>query len=29
MGVAGSVPADVRLRLYLTDTLGNPDEEHE
>lgn len=29
MGVAGAVPADVRLRLYVTDTLGNPDEEHE
>ena len=25
----GTVPGDVRLRLYVTDTLGNPDEEHE
>ena len=25
----GGVPADLRLRLYITDTLGNPDEEHE
>jgi hypothetical protein len=27
--VKDTVPADVRLRLYITDTLGNPDEEHE
>ena len=27
--VKGTVPASVRLRLYVTDTLGNPDEEHE
>jgi hypothetical protein len=27
--VKGTVPANVRLRLYVTDTLGNPDEEHE
>lgn len=25
----GTVPADVRLRLYVTNTLGNPDEENE
>lgn len=25
----GTVPGDVRPRLYVTDTLGNPDEEHE
>lgn len=29
VGVKGTVPADVRLRLYVTDTLGNPDESHE
>ncbi len=27
--VQGTVPAGLRLRLYVTDTLGNPDEEHE
>ena len=27
--VKGTVPGDVRLRLYVTNTLGNPDEEHE
>ena len=27
--VQGTVPGDLRLRLYVTDTLGNPDEEHE
>ncbi len=27
--VLGTVPGDVALRLYVTDTLGNPDEEHE
>jgi hypothetical protein len=27
--VKGTVPGDVRPRLYVTDTLGNPDEEHE
>jgi type I restriction-modification system DNA methylase subunit len=26
---AATVPASVRLRLYVTNTLGNPDEEHE
>ncbi len=25
----GPLPRDVRLRLYVTDTLGNPDEDHE
>ena len=27
--VTGTVPSDVRPRLYVTNTLGNPDEEHE
>lgn len=29
MKVKGTVPRDVHLRLYITDTLGNPDQEHE
>ena len=27
--IKGTIPADLRLRLYVTDTLGNPDEEGE
>ena len=27
--VTGTVPSDVRPRLYITNTLGNPDEEHD